>query len=188
MKLFEIGKYRHTAATFADYDPRAPVMAQLLAHAIEQREPRLVVEHIGSTAVPGCRGKGIIDLAVTYTDGDLDPAKSALDALEFQRQSGREPFPETRPMRVAAVSTLRGSFQVHAHLIERNGSEHRELIAFRDLLRRDPELRAAYEKTKEQILASGITDSLDYSKAKSSFITSVLVGQVPGQVPDLPSF
>ena len=63
-------------------------------------------------------------------------------------------------MRVAAVSAIGGTFRVHAHVIERNGAEHRELIAFRDALRGDPELRGAYENTKEQILASGIIDSL----------------------------
>jgi GrpB-like predicted nucleotidyltransferase (UPF0157 family) len=152
---------------------RAPEIAQVLIHTVEH-DPRLVVEHIGSTAVPGCRGKGIIDLAVTYTEGNLEPAKAVLDALGFQKQSGREPFPETRPMRVAAVSALGGCYQVHAHVIDRNGSEYRSLIAFRDALRRDTRLRDAYEKTKEQILARGITDSLDYSNAKNSFIIAAL--------------
>jgi GrpB-like predicted nucleotidyltransferase (UPF0157 family) len=172
--MFQVGKYEHTAAIFADYDPRAPQIAQLLKDAIEAREPRIIADHIGSTAVPDCRGKGVIDLAVTYTAGDLESAKASLDVLGFQRQSGREPFPETRPMRNAAVSALGGSFRVHAHVIERNGTEHQELIAFRDALRRNPELRNAYESTKQQILGSGITDSLDYSKAKGSFIVAAL--------------
>jgi GrpB-like predicted nucleotidyltransferase (UPF0157 family) len=172
--MFEVTQYERAAAIFADYDPRAPQIARLLIQAIEQRDSRLAVEHIGSTAVPGCRGKGIIDLVVTYTEGDLELAKATLDALGFQRQSGPEPFPETRPMRVGAVSALGGAFQIHAHVIERNGAEHRELVAFRDGLRRDPHLRSAYESTKEQILASGITDSVDYSKAKGSFITAIL--------------
>jgi len=77
-------------------------------------------------------------------------------------------------MRVAAVSAIGDRFRVHAHVIERNAAEHRKLIGFRDALRRDPDLCNAYEKTKEQILASGITDSLDYSKAKESFITAIL--------------
>jgi GrpB-like predicted nucleotidyltransferase (UPF0157 family) len=174
MKLFEIGEYKTAAATFADYDPRAPQVARLLIDAIQQREPRLSVEHVGSTAVPGCRGKGVIDLAITYIPGDLERAKAALDALGFQKQTGRDPWPETRPMRVASVSALGGSFQVHAHVIERDRAEYRELIGFRYALRRDPGLRAAYENAKAQILANGITDSLDYSNAKHSFITSVL--------------
>lgn len=140
--MFQVGKYETAAATFSDYDPRAPQITQLLKHTLERREPK--------------------------------PAKAALDALGFQKQSGREPFPETRPMRVAVVSALEGSFRVHAYVIERSCAEHRELIAFRDAVRRDPDLRSAYEKTKQQILASGITDSLDYSKAKGSFIVATL--------------
>jgi len=176
MKTFEVDRYEDTAAVFIAYDPRAPQIAQLLGQAIEELEPRLVVEHIGSTAIPGCRGKGVIDLAVTYIKGDLEPAKAALDTLGFQRQSGRDPWPEARPMRVASVSALGGSFRIHAHVIERDRPEHRELVGFRDALRHDPELRGAYEKTKEQILASGITDSLDYSNAKHAFITATLTG------------
>jgi len=182
--MFEVGNYERSAAVFAEYDPRAPQVAQLLKDVIEQRDPRLVVEHVGSTAVPGCHGKGVIDLVVTYTKGELESAKAVLDALGFQRQSGGEPFPETRPMRVAALSTLDGSFRIHAHVIERDGLEHRRLVAFRDALRSDPELRRAYEETKEQIIARGISDSLDYTRAKGSFIAARLVGQVP----DLPSF
>src|SRR2546429_5977343 len=100
-RMSEVGKYQHAAATFADYDPRAPKVAQLLIDAIQQLDPRIGVEHIGSTAVPGCRGKGVIDLGVTYVAGDLESAKAAVDALGFQKQAGRDPWPETRPMRVA---------------------------------------------------------------------------------------
>ena len=174
--MFEVAKYEHGAATFADYDPRAPKVAQRLIDAIQQHAPRIAVDHVGSTAVPGCRGKGVIDLGVTYALRDLESAKAAVDALGFQKQSGREPWPETRPMRVASVIALGGSFQVHAHVIERDGTEHRELIAFREALRGDPQFRSAYEKTKEEILARGITDPLDYSNAKSSFITMALAG------------
>ncbi|HEY2148293.1 MAG TPA: GrpB family protein [Pirellulales bacterium] len=174
MSLFEIGKYEHAAPVFADYDPRAPKIAQLLIDAIQQREPRVAVEHIGSTAVPGCRGKGVIDLAVTYTAGGLEPAKAALDTLGFQKQSGRDPWPETRPMRVGSVAALGGAFQIHAHVIEHDSAEHRELFGFRDMLRHDAELLNAYERTKDQILARGITDSLDYSNAKGSFIAAIV--------------
>jgi GrpB-like predicted nucleotidyltransferase (UPF0157 family) len=96
--MFGVGKYERDAATFADYGHRAPKVAQLLIDAIQQRDPRIVVDHIGS-AVPGCRGKGVIDLAVTYNAGDLESAKAAVDALGFQKQTGREPWPETRPWR-----------------------------------------------------------------------------------------
>jgi GrpB-like predicted nucleotidyltransferase (UPF0157 family) len=170
----DLRPYDRRPPIFAPYDERAPDVAVLLARSIQEQDPRLLVDHIGSTSVPGCSGKGVIDLTVTYEEGDLEHAKSALDALGFEPQRGREPFPETRPMRVATISAFDGTFRVHAHVIQRNGPEHRELLGFRDALRADPDFRAAYEQEKARILESGITDSLDYSKAKERFIVAAL--------------
>jgi GrpB-like predicted nucleotidyltransferase (UPF0157 family) len=169
-----IGTYEPSDAGFSPYDPRSPDIALLLVQTIRERDARIIVDHIGSTSIPGCGGKGIIDLAVTYEPGNLEPAKAALDAMGFQRQTGRDPFPETRPMRIASVGALGGEFRVHAHVIERDGPEHQGLIAFRDTLRCNATLRRAYEQKKQQILANGITDSLDYCEAKGSFITATL--------------
>jgi len=42
----------------------------------------------------------------------------------------------------------------------------------------DARLRMAYEADKQRILACRVTDSLDYCKAKSDFITSTLTAIV----------
>ena len=170
----KIGIYEPSDAIYSPYDPRSPEVAALLAESIRERDARISVDHIGSTSIPGCGGKGIIDLAVTYEPGGLASTGDALDALGFQRQTGRDPFPETRPMRVGSISALGRNFRIHAHVIERNGEEHRGLIGFRDTLRQDATLRVAYEQRKQQILANGVTDSLDYCEAKGSFITTTL--------------
>jgi GrpB-like predicted nucleotidyltransferase (UPF0157 family) len=169
-----IQPYEVRPAAFLVYDERWPRVAALLIDAIEGQDHRLRVEHIGSTSVPECGGKGVIDLIVTYANTDLDVAKAALAKLGFHAQSGRDPFPESRPMREGSVTTLGSTFRIHAHVIERNGEEHRRLVGFRDALRGDPSLRRAYEADKQRILAAGITDSLDYCHAKNEFITSTL--------------
>ncbi|HLG98743.1 MAG TPA: GrpB family protein [Bryobacteraceae bacterium] len=174
MTSTRIEAYRMQPAAFLDYDSRWPEIAALLKHSIEDQDARLHVDHIGSTSVPECRGKGVIDLAVTYLEGDLDAAKAALDLLGFQRQHGRDPFPESRPMREGSVTALGGTFNVHAHVILRDGEEHRRLLGFRDALRRDTALRRAYESDKQRILNSGVTDSLEYCYAKENFIQSAL--------------
>ena len=132
------------------------------------------VEHVGSTSIPGCSGKGVIDLAVTYAEGDLEHAKAALDSLSFQKQAGRDPFPESRPMRIANIRALGDTFRVHAHVVLKNSRDHLDLTEFRDALRRDPALRAAYEQAKQRILSSGVTDSLDYCNLKSEFVVATL--------------
>jgi GrpB-like predicted nucleotidyltransferase (UPF0157 family) len=174
MNGIEIQIYESRPAVFRDYDPVFADVAALLIDAIETRNPRLHVDHIGSTAIPGCRGKGIIDLAVTYQPGDLEAAKATLDALGFQSQTGPDPWPETRPMRVATVTALGAALDVHAHVIERDGEEHRKLVGFRDALRADPQLLRAYEDDKRRILAVGTIDAVEYSYAKTSFIEAAL--------------
>jgi len=47
-----------TPAEFRAYDPAVPEIARFLCCDIETAEPALRVEHIGSTSVPGCGGKG----------------------------------------------------------------------------------------------------------------------------------
>jgi GrpB-like predicted nucleotidyltransferase (UPF0157 family) len=172
--VFVIEPYINGPALYQEYDLNAPRVASLIAARIEEIEPKLVVEHLGSTAVPGCAGKGIVDLAVLYDKGDLERAKQVLDTLGFQRQTTRDPFPESRPMRVGAISYIGRTYQLHAHVIAADSVEIIELRAFRDRLRADPELREAYESTKRQIIAAGVTDSVSYCEAKGSLIREVL--------------
>jgi GrpB-like predicted nucleotidyltransferase (UPF0157 family) len=169
-----IEPYVNALARYLPYDPNVPLIAGLIATRIAEIEPHLAVEHIGSTAVPGCGGKGIVDLVVLYGEGGLDRAKQVLDTLGFQRQTNRNPFPEDRPMRVGAISYAGRVYQLHAHVIRADSSEIVKLRAFRDRLRADPELREAYESTKRQIIAAGVTDSVAYCEAKGSFIRQVL--------------
>ena len=159
---------------FCAYDPEFPELGRLLGDAVQKVEPRLHIEHVGSTSVPDCGGKGTIDLAVLYPTGLLARARDVLDGLGFQKQGGPEPFPEERPMRIGCVKHKRRCYRIHAHVIELDGEEHHELVWFRDLLRRDPVLRRSYEDRKREILALGIDASLEYCKAKGGFVSETL--------------
>ena len=53
--------------------------------------------------MPGCAGKGVVDLMLVYPDGLLGASREVLEALGFQRQTTRDPFPEDRPMRTGSV-------------------------------------------------------------------------------------
>lgn len=157
-----------------EYDPRFPEVARRLAEAIETRVPEALVEHIGSTAVPGCAGKGVIDLQVLYPPGHLNAVKAGLEALGFQPQMGRDPFPEDRPMREGTIEHEGAPYTIHAHVIAEDDPEAERNRAFRDLLRSDSDLRDAYVRRKREILDAGTADSGDYSIEKGPFIRDVL--------------
>jgi GrpB-like predicted nucleotidyltransferase (UPF0157 family) len=173
----EILPYRSAPAEFYPHNPAVKEIALRLASHVQIAEPELVVEHIGSTSIPGCGGKGVIDLAILYPNGRLDRARAALDQLGFQRQVGREVFPESRPMRVGSVEHEGKLFRIHAHVIAFESGEHHELIWFRELLRANPNARHRYEQLKRAILARGITDPVDYCDEKAQFIGEVLKGR-----------
>ncbi|MBN2084517.1 MAG: GrpB family protein [Anaerolineales bacterium] len=169
-----IGPHNHPGAVCIPYDPLAPEAAREVIRLIAARDSSLTVEHVGSTAVPGCDGKGVLDLLVMYEPGALERAKEALADLGFQRQTGRDPWPEDRPMRVGSLAFEGRLFPIHAHVIARGSDEASELMRFRDRLRADPELRNAYAARKREILKMGIADSLEYSIIKGSFVRDAL--------------
>ncbi len=170
----QIQSYVSTPAEFRAHEPEAAEVARRVSAAIREIEPALQVEHIGSTSVPGCGGKGIVDLAVLYPEGLLARARAVLDGMGFQKQGGPEPWPESRPMRVGSVEHAGRPFRLHAHVIALESPEHAELVWFRETLRNNAALRQRYEERKKTILRSGIRDSVEYSKAKGAFVTDVL--------------
>ena len=169
-----IGPYQSRPAECRDYDPRAAEVVRLIAGLINAHLPRLAVEHIGSTSVTGCAGKGIVDLMIPVVGGELDTVKELLDRLGFQAQTGCEPFPETRPMRTGSWVYEGETYLLHMHVIPESSPEVDEMRFFRACLRADPELLRAYVAWKQKIIDSSVTDSLEYCKIKGEFLKAVL--------------
>jgi nicotinamidase-related amidase/GrpB-like predicted nucleotidyltransferase (UPF0157 family) len=156
--------YFERPASYHESDPRAAEAAA--------RIPGF--EHVGSSAVAGCPGKGVLDGMVLYKEGELEETRQRLLAMGFQPQPGRDPFPDSRPMLVGAIAHEGTLYRIHAHVLESTSAEVAKLRRFRDRLQADPQLVAAYAARKREILAGGITDSVDYCYAKADFIRQYL--------------
>lgn len=167
---------RSTPPRCLPWDPRSARAAERVIAAIEAKLAHvegIAIEHIGSTSVP-CEGKGFVDLLIAYPGGALDAVKQALAALGFQRQRGRDPWPEDRPMRVGAVAQEGAIFPIHAHVVSASSPEVEDLRRFRDRLRADSALREAYVAKKRAIIEGGVDDMIDYAIAKGDFVTETL--------------
>ena len=166
--------YERQPALCRPWDPRAVEVASIIAEALVAQMPSLRVEHVGSTAVPDCAGKGIVDLAALYPPGRLSQARDLVDTLGFQRQQTPDPFPEERPMRVGAMKHADQVFQLHIHILCADADEVADLLSFRDRLRGDAKLRQAYVTRKRAIIAGGVSDPLEYCYGKGHFIDETL--------------
>lgn len=125
----------------------------------------LAIEHVGSTSVPGCWAKPIIDIDIFVRSAEhLGPVISALEAVGYRHQGdlgivGREAFKQ--PV---------GLPRHHLYLGVVGARPLVEHLAFRVFLRSDPRVVAEYGELKVR-LATEFEGNWDgYTEAKTSFI------------------
>lgn len=150
----------------APYTPHWQVRAETLIADLHAAAPRTfeAVHHIGSTAVPGLRAKPIIDLlGETASLAMLDTARPALEGLGYRRRgengmAGRRYFTRDDPET--------GARGVHLHVYAARDPALAWHLAFRDRLRADPAVAAAYEGEKARCAALHPDDSGAYAACK----------------------
>ena len=167
-----IGPYERLSAEVHEWDPRTVEVAARVGELVRKRRPDLTVEHIGSTAVPGLPGKGIVDLSIETTPDDIPAVVAMLYELGFGPQPGPDPWPPTRPMPVGSIELDGKTFRIHLHVQPKGGDFPRD-IAFRDALRNDPDLRSQYEGLKRGITSGGAVEGLRYTHSKTRWILNV---------------
>jgi len=167
-----IGPYERRPATLEPWDPRAIEVAKAVAELIHEHRPDLVVEHIGSTAVPGLPGKGIVDLSIATTPDDVPAVAAMLRDLGFGPQPGPDPWPPGRPMLVGSIVRAGTTFRIHCHVLPEQEELKRD-IAFRDALLADPALVEGYAALKTGIVTSGPLEPHQYTYRKQAWISDV---------------
>ena len=168
------------------YDPRWPILfeeasAQLkgaLGPAI------LAVHHVGSTAVPGLCAKPILDVLVSVPDFDAATGLvTQLQALGYEFRPEEE-IPDRHYFRRPSGGDLRTH---HLSLAEPGSLHHRVTLTFRDALRRDSELAAAYARLKVVLTRTFPLDRPPYIEGKTQFVRGLsppLDSASPGAPPN----
>jgi 5-(carboxyamino)imidazole ribonucleotide synthase len=176
MSDLPIRPYERIPSAFHPWDPRTVEVARGLARLIESARPGTVVHHVGSSAVPGLAGKNVVDLGIEADPDEIPQVVDELVSLGFGRQGGMAPFPPTRPLLLGNVIHEGASFRVHCHVMPPARRELPEMLAFRDALRADGDLRDAYAETKRRIVdaAPDGPDNQLYTVHKSDFVLDAL--------------
>lgn len=133
--------------------------------------------HVGSTAVPDCMAKPIIDIVASVaTSADLDPVGRKVEALGYTAR-GEFGIPGRRFFELRDDQQNR-SF-CHLHLFAEGHPAVNEHLKFRDSLRVDDASRLAYGQLKQSLdLPRG-----DYTAGKASFIQGVVKDGKPFYAP-----
>lgn len=131
-----------------------------------------LVEHMGSTSIPGLAAKPILDIIVLVDD--LDAARRAIPALEAADYSFWADNPDKTKLYLAK-GLPPAPHRTHNLHIHDDADEVRRHLIFRDHLRSNTEARDAYLALKRD-LATRFRDDRDaYSKHKTAFVDQIVL-------------
>jgi GrpB-like predicted nucleotidyltransferase (UPF0157 family) len=155
----------------AEYDPAWPDLYEREAEKIRAAlgDRIRVLEHAGSTSVPGLAAKPIIDIVLAVDDSAdegayVPPLERAGYVLTIRE-------PDWYEHRLVKPPDMSGN----VHIFSEGCVEIDRMLAFRDRLRTNEADRMLYERTKRQLAERTWTYTQDYADAKTEVVEAILV-------------
>ena len=163
---------RQGTLAFADWSPDWPAAFDAEAARIKAALPNEVylIEHIGSTAVPGLMSKPILDIGMASDDHEtIAAALVGLGYIDRGERSGR-----------LFIRLHDNDMRTHnLHLYQPGSREFTDQLALRDLLRTNSDLRDQYAAEKRRIYEESGGARKGYAEAKTDFIRQALRASPP---------
>ena len=155
--------------------PPDPSLADQARTEIERWRTHVVgivaIHHIGSTSVPGLSAKPILDLLPVFENAPArDAARPFLEAMGYEWM-GAYGLEGRAYVRLSDPDT--GERRVHAHGYATGHADIARHLAFRDALRENAALRAAYTSVKAACAAKHPAGGPSYGACKSRWIDKV---------------
>lgn len=166
-----IGKGSAAPVEVVPYDPRWPeTFGRWHAKLRTTVRDATLIEHVGSTAVPGLASKPIVDILISAPD--IDDEARYVPGIESAGVLLRSRDPQHRYFRPPANQPR----VVHVHVCRAGDKWEEDHLLFRDYLRSHPETRDAYGALKTRLAAQHRNDRLAYTDAKAGFISAAMEG------------
>ena len=156
--------------TLAPYDPDWPEEFERQAHRIREAlsDRVLLLEHVGSTSVPGLSAKPVIDIVLSVSNSADEAAY--IPQLEGQGFVLRIREPGWYEHRLVKTPHARGNL----HVFSAGCEEIDRMLMFRDWLREHEDERRLYENVKRELAARTWRHVQHYADAKSEVVEQIL--------------
>jgi GrpB-like predicted nucleotidyltransferase (UPF0157 family)/predicted enzyme related to lactoylglutathione lyase len=151
-------------------DPSWPVVAAELIDDIRRvlGTVALLVEHAGSTSIPGLAAKPVIDLVLAVPDpSDEDSYVDRLGTLAYDLRIREPEWHEHRLLKHSDPT-------VNLHVFRIGSVEIDRMLGFRDHLRHDADDRAFYERTKRGLARRRWELMQQYADAKGEVVEQIV--------------
>jgi GrpB-like predicted nucleotidyltransferase (UPF0157 family) len=162
----------------AAYDPAWPSLFTRLKQRIHAalKDDVLLLEHVGSTSVPGLSAKPIIDIVLAVADSSDEAAY--VERLEGKGFTLRIREPDWYEHRMLKSSDPNANL----HVFSEGCKEIDQLLLFRDWLRDHGDDRLLYEGKKRDLAGRIWKYTQNYADAKSEIVQEILARARRNQV------
>lgn len=154
----------------ADYDPEWPTLFEREAARIRAAlgEQAQLLEHAGSTSVPGLAAKPRIDIVLALPDSADEPAYvPALEAAGYVLRIREPDWYEHRVFKGPDTD-------VNLHVFTAGCPEIARMLLFRDWLRANASDRQLYERAKRELAQKQWKYTQNYADAKTEVVEEIL--------------
>jgi len=128
----------------------------------------VLIEHAGSTSVPGLAAKPIIDIVLAVPDSANEPAYvPALEAAGYRLRLREPDWFEHRLFKGPDTD-------INLHVFTAGAAEIDKMLLFRDWLRVNDADRAAYLEIKRELAKRTWRHVQHYADAKSAIVEEIL--------------
>lgn len=135
--------------------------------------PNYVIEHVGSTAVVGVDGKGIIDILVGARDAaEISQLEKLLIANGYFPAKRRSDVKDHAFLASTEKETTFGD--THVHLAVVGSPTFNDFIKVRNYFQDNPKSAQEYSRLKHQIAEESGYEREVYKKIKSKYIEDIL--------------
>jgi GrpB-like predicted nucleotidyltransferase (UPF0157 family) len=172
LRRFTIGEIKRLDApvTLVAYDAAWPALfereAERVRGALGGRA--LLLEHVGSTAIPGLAAKPIVDILLGVADAADEPAYlPALEGAGYVLRIRERAWHEHRMLKGPDTD-------VNLHVFTAGSEETERMLAFRDRLRTDAEDRERYAAVKRELAEREWSYIQDYADAKGEVVEEII--------------
>ena len=130
----------------------------------------VIIEHIGSTAIPNVHAKPILDIAILCGAKGLKAVADALRKLGYEYRGG---FDDERG-HFYAVLDKENIRYCQAHIYTEANADWHSKLKFRDRLRENAELAREYNEYKLK-LAQKVSNKSEYAEIKTKWVDSFIL-------------
>jgi GrpB-like predicted nucleotidyltransferase (UPF0157 family) len=172
MRAVHVGELTPLAGPIhiVDYDPQWPRLfereADRVLAALGDRV--LLIEHVGSTSVPGLAAKPRIDVLLVVADSSDESAYvPALEAADYVLRIREPDWYEHRVFKGPDMD-------INLHVFSPGCPEIDRMLLFRDWLRGNASDRLLYERTKRELARKDWKYTQNYADAKTTVVEEIL--------------